>query len=450
MSATALMPNVEMECDDIAFGPVTVGGAARKRVSLRNKSPIATMVLVDLTQHPQFTLAMPMAPESGSVSGESLFSVESAARVEDLSGTGAGKRRGGGGGDSDEEGEGEEPKLPTRFKLRIPPDSALPFDLVFSPTTVRVHNFNFPVSLMGVPTPESLTRLVTAEGVAPRLQLASPTVEFAMCVVHSDPSRRTPYRKTLEFTSLDEKPLEWRIDDYFLSVNKAAGPPIFSLSPNSGRLEPGQLQKVEVTFQPVSLTNYHYVVPMYLDGQEEAPYMEINLKGKGIEPQLTFEQREVVLPSVPLNFSTSAVFYVLNQGYDHLELRYRLPAEGSDASIPLQVIFPEGTTIGLAKKRLPVKVVLTSKKPLAFTVPLEFLDDEGQSYSIPISGITENSLLSNYQYVEGHREDLALLCRPGKSAQLMTKEDIERVEKARAEAKKRRRSVSKGAGAKAA
>ena len=41
--------------------------------------------------------------------------------------------------------------------------------------------------------------------------------------------------------------------------------------------------------------------------------------------------------------------------------------------------------IGIAKQRLPVDVSFESKKPLSFTATIEFLDEDGKRFPIPVS-----------------------------------------------------------------
>jgi hypothetical protein len=46
---------------------------------------------------------------------------------------------------------------------------------------------------------------------------------------------------------------------------------------------------------------------------------------------------------VPLGVTSQATFHVVNAGYDNLELRYRLPADG--AHTPLSLTFPQVGTL---------------------------------------------------------------------------------------------------------
>ncbi len=60
--------------------------------------------------------------------------------------------------------------------------------------------------------------------------------------------------------------------------------------------------------------------------------------------RLTFDCRECLLPPVPLGMKSTATFYIINNGYDNLELKYKLPAD--EGHLPMEVEFPEGTIIG--------------------------------------------------------------------------------------------------------
>ena len=75
-------------------------------------------------------------------------------------------------------------------------------------------------------------------------------------------------------------------------------------------------------------------------------YLQLELRGVGMHPRLTFDREEVVLPVVPLGVSSKAVFHVVNEGYDNLELQYKLPADKS--KVPLSLSFPEVQTFLLS------------------------------------------------------------------------------------------------------
>ena len=75
-----------------------------------------------------------------------------------------------------------------------------------------------------------------------------------------------------------------------------------------------------------------------------------------------------------------------------LWLQTRLPAD--EHHLPLTLSFPEGTLIGIAKERLPVVVSCTATRPTSFTANVDFLDDDGKRYSLPVTGTSDACLLS--------------------------------------------------------
>ena len=55
--------------------------------------------------------------------------------------------------------------------------------------------------------------------------------------------------------------------------------------------------------------------------------MSIKLKGEAIFPKLTFDRKEIIMPTVPINITSKCVifyiqnFRVFNEGYDNLNLK---------------------------------------------------------------------------------------------------------------------------------
>jgi len=58
----------------------------------------------------------------------------------------------------------------------------------------------------------------------------------------------------------------------------------------------------------------------------------------------------------------------------------------------------EGKNLGITKNKIKVEAVFINKKPLSFTTRIEFADDTGRVYALPISGTTDNSLFTNYTF----------------------------------------------------
>lgn len=115
----------------------------------------------------------------------------------------------------------------------------------------------------------------------------------------------------------------------------------------------------------------------------------------------------VLLLQVPLGITSTARVFVVNDGYDNLELTVRLPPDSSH--LPVTVSFPEGKLIGLAKERLPLIISCSSSKPLSFTAPVELLDEDGRAFSLMVTGATDNSSLSHGAFMQLNSDRLQLL-----------------------------------------
>jgi hypothetical protein len=55
-----------------------------------------------------------------------------------------------------------------------------------------------------------------------------------------------------------------------------------------------------------------------------------------------------------------------------------------------------------------VEAIFTNKKPLSFTTHIDFYDDEGNKFSIPISGTTDNSLFTVFSYMQRNPDEINL------------------------------------------
>jgi hypothetical protein len=66
----------------------------------------------------------------------------------------------------------------------------------------------------------------------------------------------------------------------------------------------------------------------------------------------------------------------------------------------MTIEFPEGNLIGLAKEQLPVIVTFASPKPISFTANIEFMDEEGKRFSIPVTATADNCLLTHQAFMK--------------------------------------------------
>ena len=76
------------------------------------------------------------------------------------------------------------------------------------------------------------------------------------------------------------------------------------------------------------------------------------------------------MPVVPLNVVSKCSFKIINDGYENLNLKHNWSSETSNFYLELK--FPEGQTLGVAKSKLKVDVYFSHKKPISFTTRAEF------------------------------------------------------------------------------
>jgi hypothetical protein len=84
----------------------------------------------------------------------------------------------------------------------------------------------------------------------------------------------------------------------------------------------------------------------------------------------------------------------------------------------------QGNLIGLARERLPVVVTFTSHRPVSFTANLEFMDEDGKRYSIPVSASTDAPILTCQAFLDVNSSRLAIESTdPGAPIRLLVGKD---------------------------
>jgi len=388
-----VVPSVKMDQDEFDFGQVYIGGTQRLPCVLVNTSPIQASLTCDLSSHSAFLLDLPRDSWNPEEYDEPPLirtsGPESPARTPD------GREQ------NEQEEEG------AKYKITLNPNSSLTIWVTFRPTMVTSHAFELPLALMGVPNADAaeLRRAVIAEALRPRLLLSNTVVDFGPKIVLRERVKKIPYALDLTLQNNDSKEIEYAFGE---PKNTHDGPtcPFLIDAGSRGVLGVGEAATVRCTFLPRDASSYDAIVPIYLDGASDVAYVSLDMKGQGTHPRLSFNTGEVVLPPTPLGIPSTQRFFIVNKGYDNLELQFKLPAD--TARLPLEVSFPEGKMIGIAKEAVPVDISFVSNKPLSFTATVEFLDDDGKRFGIPVSGTTDNCLLSLIPFLQANTGDLDL------------------------------------------
>jgi hypothetical protein len=184
------------------------------------------------------------------------------------------------------------------------------------------------------------------------------------------------------------------------------------MNPYEGVLDPNSTSTVRVTFNPHEPIEYVVKIPLFLDDEKDKPYLMIEFRGEGADAKIYFDRREIILPPVPLNIETKATFLVCHNGYENQELRYKIANEVG--KIPIKILFPDGNNLGVTKQKVKVEASFIFTSPLSFTTFIDFFDDEGNKFSIPISGTTDNSIFSCFSFLQRFYDEIVYRADPGK------------------------------------
>ena len=300
-------------------------------------------------------------------------------------------------------------------KFRLPPSTEGKFDVTYQPVTLSQHEFVLPISVQGIiPGSEiarrALGRVCVAESIKPRMLMSSASIDFAKRVVVTPNMKKFTYTHEVTLTNCDD--VAFTVDCKLKGQSVDQG--IFRLEQtiNNQHLNVGKSITLCLHFVPRTDNDYKAKLIICLDNNTATPYFTVEVKGSGVFPSLGFDRREVILPIVPCGQMTSATFYVINHGYDNLDLKYQLPPESS--AVPLQISFPQGMMIGVVRTHLLVEVSFVSKKPVSFSAKIDFLDGNGNTYSIPVVGTTDSCMLSAFPYLTIHKESFTVDARPSK------------------------------------
>eukprot|EP00759_Apiculatamorpha_spiralis_P010205 PhF_6_TR17060/c1_g1_i1/m.26073 len=399
-------PNQEV----IDFGGVYVGSSEFRKMEIQNHDDLSTTFFVDLTAYPEFSLydadkraveASGADEDEGVSSGRagSIAIVQQAVVGDDEESTSQAEHMASHDHDPDA-------RHGNKYRITVNAQQTFHWFLCFSPSSVcHQDSYQLPLSLAGLdhvsdvvlPDTCNLNHIVTYSGRKPRLVMNPSMVDFGQRVVIRDGTSKNPNRTLIKLMNETDAELEWELDTVQNGLKELFGE-IFRVEPTHGKLLSGQSAQVQFTFSPLDVKAYVMKVPVYLDGQRSTPYMEITVKGFGSNPGLSFDRKEVVLPVVPLNVPAKLTFTVINEGYESLDLKYRIP--GDPKLIPLTLNFPEGQTVMSNKNQLPCEVTFVSSRPLAFSTVVDFIGDDGTIFPIVVTAGADSSIMTTYSYVK--------------------------------------------------
>ena len=397
VKGSVVIPDIFIEEDVIDFGGVIVGGAGKNTLTLVNGSPVQGAVVLDLTGNQELSLELgrdawssdvyehcpvQVLDEGGPRSEKSLQAIGSERSI---------RRR------SSIVNQLFAPGC--KYRITIMGNSKLPVILTYKPGQVGIAHETLQLKdSKGIPAPDTslmAKKIACAmEGLEPKLVLSESAVDFGKKVVIRG-SNDIPYSTSLYMSSHSAEPLNFRFAvGEAVSLDELG---IFVIEPSEGVLQPDAPIILRIQFIPRESRSYSIRVPLYVNNDDSSKYLELGLMGMGSMPRLMFDIEEVILEPVPLGVRTSAQIMVVNDGYDNLDLKVKMPVDSD--KVPLSVDFPDGTMIGVAKEKLPMVVSFVADKPTSFTASVELMDFEGVRYNLPVNGISDNSVMTTADFL---------------------------------------------------
>jgi hypothetical protein len=394
VKADIVLPVATVLNDELQFGTTYLGATTVRPLTIKNDSVVNAVFTLDLSKHNEFGFRIPEALE---YDDEDSTSMEHNRRVSLRRASGMPKDI------NDvlaEHGDGAISQEGPCSKFKVPPNSTVSIDMTFTPVALLNHIFELPLSMQGLPpnAMRPLRRAVCAESTRPRLLLSKPSIEFGPNIVVSPGISNFSYHFHLSVTNCDNA--EVNIEAYLKGAQVDEG--TFVMKPVSMSLLPGKSCTLNIDFIPRKKQQYKCRLLIFLDGQKDSPYFDLDVSGSGLHPSLRFDRREVFLPPAPPGHPQKVTFFVINHGYDNLNLRHGMSLESKH--LPISVAFPDGTMLNVVRQRVPVELTVNPLNTTSFTATIEFYDNKDEVYSIQVACTADSSLTSIFPWLEVYQD----------------------------------------------
>eukprot|EP00892_Ulva_mutabilis_P006466 jgi/Ulvmu1/4191/UM019_0170.1 len=365
--------DVHFSADELSFGTLYQGAMKKLPISLKNCESMPCEVDIDLTQEHLFKLSLGIDQWDATSNTDCPLQQWPAC---------------------DPACSDQKPSQGHRYRVKLDSHTSLQLMVQFHALEIRDVSMILPATVYcGIACPPQQLRqtlLLSAECLESRLSASALELDFGACVVL--PCKSTPpppVEQSLMITNQQKRPMLWCFGE-LCCHNMGQCNNVFMVAQQEGVLKPHACCNVVVSFQPDQCIPYTASMELRARLADETaflPILTLEFKGTGRSPAILFNTPYLVLPAVPLGVVSSAEFTVINDGYDNVDFSYRLPAD--EQHIPVQVAFPQGTVIGMAKSSVPAVVSFRADRPTSFSCSIEIVDENGTRYVLSVSGCTD-------------------------------------------------------------
>lgn len=359
------------QCDGeilLAFGSVYTGTEKALPVRFKNAGDVAAVICIDLSNFPEYSLRCPY---------------DSAASL-------------------GWQGHGE--SKPGLTYCTIPPQCEASVLFVYCPVAAEGNTrFFVPWKHIGADDMNPLIPLaISARAIASMVTVDRNLLEFPRTVIGTN---AVPMSLLIENISAEE--LHWELilasndDQNSRDGDKTSS---FRIDPDKGLLPRGGNQLVHVMFMPRTVGNRQERYYLCLEDDLKMPCAEISVSGFAALPRIVCDRDELIFPAVPLNVTLRDTMYIINDGFDSIEVFYSGKERG-----PLTVTFPHGS-VSRSSCRIPVCVEFCCQKPVSFSSSIMLSSDKGETLTIPVTGTAISSFITVAPYVSYQRVSSHISC----------------------------------------
>lgn len=402
------LPNVNMTCSEFDFGRVFVGSKTSIKASLINVGSIPAILFLNLFSKPEFGIEYSSELSDNNSKGNSISLVADPCFITtgfdesismDIKPP------------ANDESEDKAPRKNRKssdadhasnhknangliYKIILKENTSIDFNFTYQPTEVNEHNFEFPLTLLSVPTSSifHLQPIVSAESINAPLRVSTNDLDFGISSIF-DPTNPHLRCSANVFKIYNEhrNTQQWKIE--------CGDNPNFIIEPRHGSLEFGQNISVHVTFTPRNSGLFCMNLPIYGQTEKDGNVLisTVKLTGVGTPMKLKLSHKDVYLPIVPLNVKSQMMIYILNFAYIESNLKVEMLFDKKVC--PVEITFPQGSKLTPTISELPVLISFQSSQPISFSTMFAIVDQNGNAVSFNLSCTADNSLFTIYPFL---------------------------------------------------
>ncbi|KAL0248326.1 hypothetical protein GEMRC1_003562 [Eukaryota sp. GEM-RC1] len=401
------IPNISITPESIQYHDVILGQSRSQPLSISNQSKSNLDLILDLSQYNQFSLDLDsstaiiqeISPCNKPVSVYDSLSLVESRQLVMMVGKPQSKI------DWDVTCGGQTSRI---FKISVPGTSNVQVSLVYNPIDIENFHFSLPLSISGLPDDVIDTCQVSVSSFEGSLLLSHNNLNFGQKVVVSSSTEEpwTLYQNEISLTCVDPiKPVKFEL---FLedSENFALN---FASKSNKFFLTFEEIFTFSVAFTPTKLGTFNSKLLIKSDdGQSQSVY----LAGESTAPSLLFSHDRLSFPPAPVGFELKTTMSIHNVGFSNITLEIRLPPE--ELQIPISAEFVSGNKLDFNQESVDVLIKINSPKPISFVCLIDFLAGDGLLYSVPCSGVFDDSMMTLFPLFSRNFENFIHLVEDGR------------------------------------